>query len=80
MITLTKDQISILGRPNFSCAVAAKILVAGGLYEDKGRKAEYEQAVYIHWASSLLDKHGERWAEEGNKIIYELCERLKENT
>ncbi len=33
------------------------------------KKAEYEQAVYIHWASNLLDKHGDNWRDEGNKII-----------
>lgn len=77
-ITLTKNQIWILGRPNFACAGVAKLLIAGELYEDVAKKAEYEQAVYIHWASNLLDKHGDNWWEEGNQILKDLCKQLVE--
>lgn len=80
MIKLTKNQIDILGRPNFACAQVAKLLIAFKLYEDKESKAEYEQAVYIHWASDLLEKHGDDWKAEGNKIIKELCDKHQQNT
>jgi len=76
-IQLTKDQVSVLGRPNFACANMAKVLIAGGLYAEGPPKAEYEQAVFIHWASNLLDKHGENWGKEGDKILKELCEKIK---
>lgn len=74
MINLSKNQIDILGRPNFACAQVAKLLIAFKLYEDKENKAEYEQAVYIHWASDLLEKHGDSWIAKGNEIISELVE------
>ena len=76
MITLCKAQIEILGRPNFSCAPFAKLLIARGVYEDKEKKAEYEQAVFIHWASALYDLHGENWMEEGNKIMVSLAKEV----
>ena len=47
MIKLSNDQIDILGRPNFACAKIAKHLIAAGVYENKAKKAEYEQAVFI---------------------------------
>lgn len=77
MIKLTKNQIDILGRPNFACAQVAKLLIASELYEDKESKAEYEQAVYIHWASDLLEKHGDAWRDEGNKILENLIDAIK---
>ena len=80
MIELTKDQIFILGRPNFACAAIAKLLIKSGLYAEKGKKAEYEQAVYIHWASDLFDNYGSDWGVEANKIIDVLCKQLKEKT
>lgn len=74
-ITLTKNQISILGRPNFACARIAQLLIKAGLYEGKA-KAEHEQAVFIHWASNLLDKHGDDWGSEADKIIEDLLQQL----
>lgn len=72
MIKLSDQAIKVYGRPNFSCAQMAKILINGGLYEDKESKAEYEQAVYIHWASGLLREHGEDWTKKGTAILKEL--------
>lgn len=69
MIKLTDDQIDILGRPNFACAQIAKLLIRAGVYEDKAKKAEYEQAVYIHWAQGLLEEHGDGWREAGLTIL-----------
>lgn len=77
MITLTENQISILGRPNFACADVAKLLMKMGVYEQGPPKAEYEQAVYIHWASDLLDKHGDNWKEEASKILKDLISKLE---
>lgn len=79
MIKLTEDQITIMGKPNFACATPAKILIASGEYEDKAKKAEYEQAVFIHWALGLHELYGENWAKKGNKIIASLVEKLNEN-
>jgi len=76
MITLTETQIDILGKPNFACARWAKILIAAKVYEDKAKKAEYEQAVFIHWASALHDIHGDNWMEEGNKIMRGIAQKL----
>ena len=77
MITLTKDQISIFGRPNFSCREVAHVLIKSGVYKDGGAKSEYEQAIYIHWASNLLDMYGENWRNVGEKILKGLCEKLQ---
>ena len=41
--------------------------------------AEYEQAVYIHWASDLLDKHGDNWLKEGNKIMQGIAHKLTDD-
>lgn len=76
MINLTENEISILGRPNFACADIAKILIRAGIYEKGANKAEYEQAVYIHWAYSLLKEHGDSWKEAAKKI---LTKALKES-
>ena len=72
MKMLSDDEIEILGRPNFACASVAKLLISAGLYEDKAKKAEYEQAVFIHWASNLLREHGDNWKKEAARILDEL--------
>ncbi len=74
MIQLSESEIAILGRPNFACAGIAKVLIDHGVYEKGAAKAEYEQAVYIHWASNLLKEHGENWKLHGNNIIRDLLE------
>ena len=77
MIKLTDNQIAILGKPNFSCAQPAKLLIAADVYEAKtSRLAEYEQAVFIHWAQGLLAEHGDNWAEAGKAILIECVENL----
>lgn len=73
MVELDENQISIMGRPNFACARMAKLLIAAGLYEDKEKKAEYEQAVFIHWSLELLKTHGDKWADEAEKILQECA-------
>jgi hypothetical protein len=79
LIKLTGNQVKILGRPNFACAQQAKLLIACGVYEDKESKAEYEQAVFIHWASELLVKHGDDWSKEGTKILKKCAEQVAES-
>lgn len=78
MIKLSTDEIEILGRPNFACAQVAKLLIASGLYEDKGRKVEYEQAVYIHWASDLIVEHGNDWKRQAGKILSNLIDKTQQ--
>ena len=72
MIKLDDNQISIMGRPNFSCAKMSKLLIRAGVYEDKARKAEYEQAVFIHWALDLREKWGDDWAAKGVEAL-QVC-------
>jgi len=76
MIILTETQIDILGKPNFTCGRWAKLLIAAGVYEDKAKKSEYEQAVFIHWASALYELHGDNWMEEGDKIMKDIANKL----
>lgn len=76
MIKLNDDEIQILGTPNFASARNAKLLIAAGIYEDKEKKAEYEQAVFAHWGLDLYKKHGENWKVEANKILKECNIKL----
>jgi len=78
MVRLNDDEIQILGTPCFSCAGTAKLLIKAGLYEDKAKKAEYEQAVFAHWGLGLYKKHGENWREEAGKVITECVAKIKE--
>jgi len=78
MIHLNEQEIFILGRPNFACARMAKLLISSGLYEDKAKKAEYEQAVFIHWAMDLYGKHGDKWTYKADEILQDLNEKQKE--
>jgi hypothetical protein len=68
-IKLNDDEIQILGTPCFASANNARLLIEAGIYEDKVKKTEYEQAVFSHWALSLYEKYGEDWKKEGNKIL-----------
>ncbi|QBC44424.1 hypothetical protein [Iodobacter fluviatilis] len=77
MIKLSDTQIDILGRPNFARTQIAKLLIAAGIYEDKAKKAEYEQAVFIHWAMALLNEHGEKWREVAQAKLAEYDEKIK---
>ncbi|MDO2449734.1 ead/Ea22-like family protein [Enterobacter vonholyi] len=56
---LNDDLITILGRPNFTCAHLAELLRKGG--QDIRRKAEHEQASVIYWFLDLYLKYGEKW-------------------
>lgn len=69
MIRLNDDLVQVLGTPCFACASIAKLLIEAGIYEDKVKKAEYEQAVFTHWALRLYEEHGSSWREEGEKIL-----------
>lgn len=74
-VKLSKSQIEILGRPNFACAQIAKVLINSGEYEKGEDKSEYEQAVYIHWALNLLEKHGENWKDAGHKTLKDILSK-----
>jgi|AGFT01.1.fsa_nt_gi hypothetical protein len=56
---LNDDLVSILGRPNFTCAHLAELLRKGG--QDIRRKAEHEQAAVIYWFLDLYLKYGDKW-------------------
>ena len=56
---LNDDLVSILGRPNFTCAHLAELLRKGG--QDIRRKAEHEQAAIIYWFLDLYLKYGDKW-------------------
>jgi len=76
MIELTSTEIEIMGRPNFACANVAKLLMDAKAYTKGPKKAEYEQAVYIHWALDLMKKHGDEWRIYGEKILKDYADKL----
>ena len=63
-ITLNADQVEILGKPNFACADLAKLLFESGTYKKDSHKAEYNQAVVIHWLNSIYEEFGSGWRKE----------------
>lgn len=77
MIKLTEEQVFVYGHPNFACSAIAKLLIESGLYEAGPAKAEYEQAVFIHWASELLRVHGENWRAVGHEILKQSASKLQ---
>lgn len=79
MIKLNSTEVEILGKPNFACARIAQVLIESGEYEKGPSKAEYKQAVYIHWAYNLFKKHGEKWKAFGNEQINELIDKINLN-
>ncbi len=78
MIELTKSQIDILGRPNFTCSAIANLLIESGVYKRGPKKAEYEQAVCIHWLSGILNEHGESWRVEARRIVKDLTAKVRQ--
>lgn len=80
MIELTQNQIDIMGRPNFACAKVAKLLMVAGAYSKGPKKAEYEQAVYIHWALDLMARHGDEWRTFGEEILRGYADKLASNS
>ena len=77
MIKLNDDEIQILGTPCFASAGMAKLLIKAGIYEDKEKKAEYEQAVFAHWAWDLYAYHGSNWKKEADIILRKCYETIK---
>jgi len=80
VIKLNDDEIQILGTPCFASARFAHLLIGAGIYEDKAKKAEYEQAVFAHWGLALYKEHGENWKVEADKILKECAAKVKEET
>lgn len=78
MITLSEAQIEIMGKPNFACSPISNFLISYGVYAPKPdkHKAEYEQAVFIHWANVLYELHGDSWRKEAS-IILDLLRESK---
>lgn len=68
MIILNKEQIAILGKPNFACTGIARRLHELELYNVE-KKSEDEQAAAIHFMLALYEKHGDDWRVEANKIL-----------
>ena len=77
MIKLNDDEIQILGTPCFASAGMAKLLIKAGIYDDRAKKAEYEQAVFAHWALDLYAHHGSNWKKEADRILRECYEAIK---
>ena len=65
----------ILGRPNFTLGDFARAFRDAG--EPIPRKAEAEQAFMLHWMTCLYLRHGEKWHDEGGKIIDALIAKIK---
>ena len=78
-IELTSIEIEIMGKPNFACARVARLLIDSGLYKKGPEKAEYEQAVFIHWALLLKDLHGDDWKTHGENILNECHQNLNKS-
>ena len=72
-VVLTKDQIAIMGRPNFACAHIADKLINSGVYADGGHKAEYKQAVFMHFTLRMLEDHQGEWTEAANNELERLA-------
>ena len=73
------EQIEfILGRPNFWCGAIAHKLVKLG--HKIPTKAEAEQAAVIYWMLDLYEKHGDGWREEGEKILAQKPEEIKQDS
>ena len=72
-IVLTKDQVAIMGRPNFSCAHIADRLIKSGVYAHSTDRAEYKQAVFMHFALKMLEDHGEEWIVAANNELERLA-------
>ena len=78
-ITLTKEQIEVFGRPNFSCSSIARILVSKCVYAEIPPRSENEQAVAIHFMSSMLEKYGSNWKIEAEKVLKKLNAKHEES-
>lgn len=76
MIAFDKEVEWILGRPNFTCIGIANRLRSKG--QEIKTHAEEEQAAVIYWMLCLYEKHGEKWKEEGDKLLKPSPEELEE--
>jgi hypothetical protein len=64
---MSEELKSILGTPCFAIAGECEIFRAGG--HEIARKAEAEQAFFIHWALNLYFEHGDNWRQVGGKEL-----------
>lgn len=74
-IALNKDTIEILGRPNFMCANAARILRLRG--DTIPHKAENEQAAVICFLLNLYLEHGSGYLKKAEETLTEILESKK---
>lgn len=72
---MTETIWEILGTPNFRAAQIVHIFRAGGA--EIPRKAEAEQAYYIHWALKHAIVHGDKWRDEAEKDISAAIEKVR---
>ncbi len=72
MIELTDRTMKIMGTMCFQSARFSHKLIELGVYpkQPTNHKAEYEQAIFMHWALNLEAEHGEKWFEEGQKVLF----------
>ncbi len=66
-LTLSEDEKSILGRPNFACGQIAERMRQMGI--DCPKKAEAEQALVIFTMLEFHKSDGEAWAEKMNEWL-----------
>lgn len=72
MIELNDNTKKIMGTMCFQSARFSHRLIELGLYpkQPEHQKAEYEQAIFMHWALNLEAEHGDNWDVEGQKILF----------
>lgn len=66
-LTLSEDEKSILGRPNFACGKIAHRMRDMGF--DIAKKAEEEQALVIFTMLEFYKEYGKDWADKMNEML-----------
>lgn len=70
-IELNERTQFIMGLMCFKTARYAHRLIELEIYPAPAEhKAEYEQAIFMHWALNLEAEHGENWNKEADKILF----------
>jgi hypothetical protein len=77
-IELNEHTRAILGRPNFACMRIAHQLRKMG--HEIPNKAEEEQATVLWWMLNLYLKYGDKWQEEGERILKSDSGKISDNT
>ena len=71
-VEFTDRTRKIMGTTCFQSARFSHRLIELGVYpkQPSNHKAEYEQAIFMHWALNLEAEHGEKWFEEAQKVMF----------